>query len=78
MNRIIPKRPNSGCPFGTYNSLHTCFCEDHCSWEACRLLNPPLNCLTEFDKQAVWAWDSVKYAWVAQGMIQGSKGGGGG
>ena len=60
-------RPATGCPSGTHESLHTCFCEDHCSWEICRLRNPPKKC---FSSQAKWAWDAVISAWVALGIIQ--------
>ena len=66
---IIPKRPASGCPSGTFDSMNTCFCEDHCSWEACRLINPPHNCLTRIDGEAIWFWDAVNDAWVAQGIM---------
>ena len=65
MNETILKRPASGCPSGTYDSLHTCFCEDHCSWETCRLLKPPHNCLSVIDDLMQWGWDSIKGAWVA-------------
>ena len=66
---IIPPQPATGCPFGTFDSLNTCFCEDHCSWETCRLINPPQDCLSKIDGEAIWAWDVVEDAWVAQGMI---------
>ena len=66
---MIPSRPASNCPSGTYNGLHTCFCEDHCSWETCRLQFPPHNCLLGIGKQATWAWDSIKSAWVAVGKV---------
>ena len=66
---IIPKRPASGCPSGTFDSLKTCFCEDHCSWETCRLINPPQDCLSRIDGEAIWNWDGVEHAWVAQGMM---------
>ena len=67
---MIPKRPASGCPSGTFNSLITCYCEDHCSWEVCRLLYPPHDCLSGIDGEASWSWDSVMDAWVAQGNYQ--------
>ena len=66
---MIPKRPASGCPSGTFNSMRTCFCEDHCSWEICRLITPPHNCLSRIDGEAIWSWDALNDAWVAQGMI---------
>ena len=69
MKELIPKRPASGCPFGTFDSLNTCFCEDHCSWETCRLISPPSSCLSTLDGEAIWAWDNVNDVWVAQGRI---------
>ena len=72
INREMIPRPNAtGCPVGTFNSLYTCFCEDHCSWETCRLSHPPQNCLSKIIGEAVWAWDSGSDAWVAQGTFQG-------
>ena len=67
--QMIPKRPTSGCPYGTFDSMNTCFCEDHCSWETCRLITPPQDCLSRIDGEAIWNWDGVKHAWVAQGMM---------
>ena len=67
---LIPKPPADGCPQGTFNSLNTCYCEDHCSWETCRLLNPPQNCLSNIANESVWAWDSQKDVWVAQSKYQ--------
>ena len=64
---LIPKPPTSGCPSGTFNSLNTCYCEDHCSWKTCRLSIPPQKCLSNIIGEAVWAWNSQKNAWVAQG-----------
>ena len=64
---MIPKRPNSGCPSGTFDGLDTCFCEDHCSWSICRLTNPPENCLSRGHGKKIWAWDNIKESWVAQG-----------
>ena len=67
---LIPQPITNGCPSGTFNSLNTCYCEDHCSWKTCRLSIPPHNCLLNIEGEAVWAWDSQKYAWVAQGNEQ--------
>ena len=64
---MIPEPPTDGCPAGTFRSLYTCFCEDHCSWETCRLSNPPQNCFSNMESEVVWAWDTKKNAWVAQG-----------
>ena len=67
---LIPKPSAYGCPQGTFDSLNTCYCEDHCSWETCRLLNPPQNCLSNTANESAWAWDSQKGAWVAQSKYQ--------
>ena len=64
----IPKRPLNECPKGSFDGLVTCYCEDHCSWTACRLLKPPSNCLSNIGKKIVWAWDAKENFWVAQGM----------
>lgn len=63
---MIPKPPADGCPKGTFDGLNTCFCEDHCSWETCRLLNPPQDCLSNIVNEPVWAWNKQKQVWVAQ------------
>ena len=68
---LIPRIPLLGCPRGARHrkaaGFLTCNCEDHCSWEACRLTNPPHNCISSMKKDTVWAWDSIKKFWVAQG-----------
>ena len=66
---LIPKPPEHNCPPGTFRGIDTCYCEDHCSWKTCRLVNPPRNCLENIAAEAVWAWDANKNTWVAQGMI---------
>ena len=62
---IIPKRPQLGCPTNTYgcsgddcNDVQNCFCEEHCSWKKCRLVNAPENCLK--DVKSNWSWDKKK------------------
>ena len=42
----------------------TCHCEDHCSWNKCRLENPPSNCLDGVNSS--WQWDEKRKYWVAQ------------
>ena len=74
---LIPKRPIYGCPANSYgctrndcNHLDTCFCEEHCSWETCRLFDHPDVCLTDIKSR--WVWDLKQKFWVAQaaaGMI---------
>lgn len=65
--KFVPKIPDSGCPPGTFKGIDTCFCEDHCSWEICRLINPPKDCLSRIDGGAAWLWDDIEDAWTAQG-----------
>ena len=67
---LIPKRPDNGCPEGTFDSWQTCFCEDHCSWEVCRLVNPPQSCLSKIDGKTEWGWDNLTEAWAAQGIVE--------
>ena len=63
---MIPKIPESGCPLGTFKGIDTCFCEDHCSWEICRLINPPYGCLSRIGVEVYWLWDNNEDAWAAQ------------
>ena len=56
---LIPQRPNSGCPMGTFDSVSTCYCEDHCSWESCKLFHPPQYCLEHMNGDAVWGWYQI-------------------
>ena len=68
---FVPSPPTNGCPSNTYgctgsncSSPHTCFCEEHCSWEMCRLTQCPEECVR--DVKSTWAWNSDKHFWVAQ------------
>ena len=65
---MIPKLPEgTTCPEGTTGAwaYATCFCsEPHCSWEKCRLSEPPDECL--IGTGSIWLWDSQKNYWVAQ------------
>ena len=70
---VIPKRPNIGCPPNTYGCIgyncstqqkQNCFCEEHCSWQICRLDKVPDECLAEVDGS--WIWDATNSYWVAQ------------
>ena len=59
-------RPLHGCPLGTYGCLDekcpdTCFCEEHCSWEKCKLEDPPKNCLINAKRK--WHLDFQKPHW---------------
>ena len=67
----IPSKNEDGCPIGTYGctgktcyNIETCFCEEHCSWERCRILDAPDDCLTSVNGK--WKWNSKKIHWVAQ------------
>ena len=41
-----------------------CSCNDHCSWDMCRLSEPPKDCLLGANSE--WKWDNLKNAYVAQ------------
>ena len=63
---LIPRSPTHGCQnTGQYRKLlGTCGCEEHCSWDVCRLEEPPNDCL--YGTKSIWKWDHLKNAWVAQ------------
>ena len=67
----IPTPPKDGCPMHTDKKTRvgTCSCEEHCSWDLCRLKEPPDDCL--FEARSEWTWDYKKNAWVAQ-LIKGA------
>ena len=61
----------NGCPKNT--RLHyrgeneeymTCSCEEHCSWDLCRLEEAPEACLQGTARQ--WVWNPIKNAWATQ------------
>ena len=54
----------NGLIYNYYYQDYTCFCEYHCSWDKCRLEDPPNECL--FGTQSKWFWDSNKNFWIAQ------------
>ena len=61
---LIPRAGNDECK-ATYRArFGVCTCNDHCSWDICRLLEPPDDCL--LGKNSEWKWDSLKNAFVAQ------------
>ena len=71
LSYLLPEKPNNGCPSNTVgcsgsdcNHPDSCFCEQHCSWEMCKLHEYPNDCLV--DVKSVWKWDSKKHSWVAQ------------
>ena len=70
-SNLIPKRHHGECPSNTYGnsgddytSPQNCYCEEHCTWEACRLLDSPEDCVR--DVGSFWSWDSKKRFWIAQ------------
>ena len=70
---LIPRANADGCPVGwdykTNQGLNgSCSCEDHCSWDMCRIAVAPMECL--MGTYSAWQWDYVKRAWEAQ-VIQG-------
>ena len=65
---LIP-RPSDGCPEGTigFNAPgcpNTCYCEDHCSWEKCSLVNAPTDCFHRTN--GAWSRKSSRDVWVAK------------
>ena len=71
--RLIPSASSAaGCP--THSSyrekFRACSCEPHCSWDLCRLVEKPADCLQ--GPNIEWKWENKLYAWIAQ-MGQGMK-----
>ena len=62
----IPRATNDRCPLtATYRTrFGVCTCNDHCSWDICRLLDPLDDCLLGTNSE--WKWDNLKNAYVAQ------------
>ena len=63
---IAIDRPINGCPFGTIGCdkiecPKACFCEDHCSWNKCKLENPPVGCLGHSNRK--WEYDEKELYW---------------
>ena len=68
---LIPKRHHGACFSNTYgnsgndySSPQNCYCEEHCTWETCRLVTSPEDCLR--DVRSFWSWDTKKGFSVAQ------------
>ena len=53
-----------GCTDNNCNGIQTCFCEEHCSWETCRLVEGPKKCVKGVKSE--WIWDLNRLIWVAQ------------
>ena len=70
----IPRSSKTECAIGSKyrGRFGVCTCNEHCSWDLCRLVEPPKDCLLATG--SVWQWDNLKNAYVAQvdmGMILG-------
>lgn len=63
---MIPRALHQECPIkGKYRErFGTCVCDDHCSWDLCRTVEPENHCIR--GTNSVWKWDHLKSAWVAQ------------
>ena len=78
LRKPLRKSKDDDCPDGTpatfigYDpsvnrlkfEIYTCLCEDHCTWESCRLYDVPDECLV--GTNSTWFWDSIKLTWVAK------------
>ena len=63
---LIPRSDQQDCPLNKHYRARfgTCSCDNHCSWDVCRSIVPPLDCILGTDSN--WIHDNVKNAWVAQ------------
>ena len=68
---LIPRANADACPAQLHYTagIGSCNCEDHCSWDLCRLVVAPRDCL--MGTYSEWQWDYLKVAWVAQ-VVQGN------
>ena len=64
--RLIPQSSQIDCPIkARYRErFGSCSCGSYCSWDLCRAIVAPSDCLA--GTGSVWKWDVVKNAWVAQ------------
>ena len=64
--RLIPQSHKNDCPMTSkYRArFGVCSCNSHCSWDLCRMIIPPTDCLLRI--RSTWNWDQNKSAWVAQ------------
>ena len=62
----IPRAANDECLVSATHRARfgVCTCNEHCSWDLCRLLEPPDDCLLGTNSE--WKWDNLKNAYVAQ------------
>lgn len=63
---LIPRAIKGHCPKGSNykEKLGTCSCDEHCTWDSCRLTIAPNDCLVDINSK--WVWDPLEGAWVAQ------------
>ena len=63
---LIPRSPKDNCISNKVyrKRFGTCSCDGHCSWDICRTLSLPSDCLLGTD--STWKLDTVKNAWVGQ------------
>ena len=62
----IPRASNDKCEVNpAYRTrFGVCSCNEHCSWDICRLFEPPDDCIPGANSE--WKWDNLKNAYVAQ------------
>ena len=62
----IPRSSKENCAIkATYRPrFGVCTCNEHCSWDLCRVSDPPNDCL--WGTGSEWQWDDLKNAYVAQ------------
>ena len=66
LTSLIPRSSGSNCLTNrSYRAkLGVCSCEPHCSWDLCRLVETPIDCLN--GTSGKWKWDDRQNSWVAQ------------
>ena len=63
INHTIPLfRWPTGCPIGTTDGITTCFCDKYCSWDVCRVHQPPEGCPLVHS----WEWNPDQKYWFAR------------
>ena len=69
---LIPRSPKDNCISNKVyrKRFGTCSCDGHCSWDLCRTLTLPSDCLLGTD--STWKLDTIKNAWVGQ-LLKGDK-----
>ena len=63
VNETLPlSRQLNGCPTDTLDGITTCFCDEYCSWDVCRVDEPPKKC----PMVSSWEWNSNQNYWFAR------------